>query len=496
MTDWKPISRAAALVAAAAIVGALLAPLSGCLGEDSALQRFAGALGGRSYDLSPQERRQFTRFRAVYDELATGVDSRSLEHFSDAFKRVREDYVREVDDALLIDAAIAGVQGAEGSEAAARPPAELVEAALDSMLSALDPHSSYLNPDELRETRVSTRGEFGGLGIEVTLEDGLVKVISPIEDTPAFRAGLKPGDMITHLDGDSIKGLTLMQAVKRMRGRPGTDIRLTVERQGYAPFAVTITRAIIVVRPVRWRTEGDIGYIRVAHFSEHMDDALDTAVDAIYARLGKRMQGLVLDLRNNPGGLLDQSVLLADAFLENGRIVSVRGRDWDGEQVVWAEAGDVAAGLPMVVLINGGSASASEIVAGALQDHRRATVMGMRSFGKGSVQTIMPLPVEGALRLTTALYYAPSGRTIQAAGIEPDIVVVSQNAPKFRREADLPGVLRADAPPSSAGPRATVDENDCPAAGDKDDRVLGCALAFLRAGSTEGFLATIDRGTM
>ena len=489
MNRWKRISHTAVLFAGIAVFFSLLPPLGGCVAEDSAFGRLVEAITGGSV-LSTESRRQLARFRAAYDEYADRDDDDQLKHFSDAFRRVRSHYVRTLGDGTLVDAAIAGIRDLKGTPGALAP-AAVVEAGLDGMMASLDPHSTYLNPEELHETRISLSGEFGGLGIEVTLEDDVVKVIAPIEDTPAYRAGLKPGDRITHLDGVPIRGMTLMAAVKRMRGRPGTDIRLTVERAGHDPFGVTITRAVITTRPVRWNVEGTAGYIRLAHFSERTEEGLESAVASIGAQLGDRLSGIVLDMRNNPGGALDQSVYVADAFLDRGRIVSMRGRDRSDEQVMWAQEGDVASGLPVVVLVNGGSASASEIVAGALQDQDRATIMGMRSFGKGSVQTIIPLPVEGALRLTTSLYYAPSGRTIQARGITPDIIVNAEDAPEFKREADLPGVLEADATGQSAGVRARIDEKDCPEAGDRKDRLLGCALVFLRSGSTDGFLAAL-----
>ncbi len=276
-----------------------------------------------------------------------------------------------------------------------------------------------------------------------------------------------------------------------MRGPPGTDVRLTVSRSGLAPFDLTITRAIVRVRSVRWRAEGAVGYVQVVNFSERVEDGVEKAMDALRRDLGPRMKGLVLDLRNNPGGLLNQSLFLADAFLEDGLIVAVRGRAVK-DTVYRAKIGDLANGMPMVVLINGGSASASEIVASALQDHHRATVMGLRSFGKGSVQTITRLSMEGGLRLTTALYYAPSGRTIQARGVEPDITLTRADAEesKRQRESDLPGALPA-VTVRKPDTRLTLKETDCPAVGEKKDRVLGCALALLRAGSQKEFLASI-----
>ena len=348
---------------------------------------------------------------------------RLLNLFGDVFERVRADYVKDVSDEKLIESAING------------------------MLISLDPHSSYLNAKNFREMQVQSRGEIGGLGIEVTMENGLVKVVSPIDDTPAHRAGLRSGDLITHLDNEAVLGLTLSEAVERMRGPPDTDILLTVRRTTREPFDVTITRAVIKIQSVRSRAEGDIGYIRIISFSEQTLGGIERAMEKLRTEIGGGMKGLVLDLRNNPGGLLEQSIKAVDFFLERGEIVSTRSRRPDDAQRFNAKSGDSTDGLPIVVLINGGSASASEIVAGALQDHRRAIVMGTRSFGKGSVQTIVPLEGHGAIRLTTAHYYTPSGRSIQAKGIEPDIVVEQArvevlNEEGRRREGDLRGALR------------------------------------------------------
>ncbi len=348
---------------------------------------------------------------------------RQLKLFSDVFERVRADYVEEVTDEQLIEFAIQG------------------------MLSTLDPHSSYLNADSFGDMRVQTKGEFGGLGIEVTMENGFVKVVSPIDDTPAHRAGVQPGDFITHLDGEPILGLTLNEAVDKMRGPVNTDLELTIRREGSEPFELTITRDIIRIRSVRSRVEDNVGYIRITTFNQQTTPGLKTAIEEIKAELGSDLKGYVIDLRNNPGGLLDQAIDVSDAFIHQGEIVSTRGRIVDDSQRFNAKDGDLAEGLPLVVLINGGSASASEIVAGALQDHRRAIIMGTRSFGKGSVQTIIPLGLNGAMRLTTARYFTPSGRSIQALGIDPDIVVEpatieteESNGPR-RREADLRGAL-------------------------------------------------------
>ncbi|WP_408869762.1 S41 family peptidase [Crenalkalicoccus roseus] len=336
---------------------------------------------------------------------------------------------------------------------------EAIENAINGMLNGLDPHSSYLNQRSFRDMQVSTRGEFGGLGIEVTQENGYIKVVSPIDDTPAFRAGVKPGDLITHLNGTSTQGLSLQEAVEQMRGERGTSIRITIRREGAErPIDLTITRDIIRPQVVRFRLEGnDIGYIRLTSFNEQTETNLRRAMQAIRQQAGNNLRGLVLDLRNNPGGLLDQAVQVTDDFLDQGEIVSTRARRPEDAQRWNARAGDIAQGLPMVVLINGGSASASEIVAGALQDHRRAIVMGVKSFGKGSVQTVMPIPGQGAIRLTTARYYTPSGRSIQAMGIEPDIEVLAQRetaeARRERGEAELRRALRNDSSSAQQQPR-------------------------------------------
>jgi len=324
---------------------------------------------------------------------------RQLELFGDIFERVRAQYVDETTDKQLIESAING------------------------MLQSLDPHSSYLNEENFRDMQVQTRGEFGGLGIEVTMEQGFVRVVSPIEDTPAARAGLEAGDFITHLDGETVQGLSLSDAVDKMRGRVGSDIVLTIRREGVEPFDVTVKRDVVRIRSVRSRVEGKAGYIRITTFNEQTAPGVEEAMVDIKAELGDEMIGVVLDLRRNPGGLLDQAVKVSDAFLDQGEIVSQRGRNPDDSQRYNATKGDLAEGLPLVVLINGGSASASEIVAGALQDHKRAVIMGTESFGKGSVQTIMPIAGHGALRLTTAAYFTPSGRSVQRTGITPDIVV-------------------------------------------------------------------------
>ena len=359
---------------------------------------------------------------------------RLLNLFGDVFERVRAEYVEPVQDR------------------------DLIENAINGMLTGLDPHSAYLNPRNFRDMQVQTRGEFGGLGIEVTQENGYIKVISPIDETPAARAGIRPGDLITHLNGTSTQGLTLQEAVEQMRGERGTAIRLTVRREGeQRPLDISITRDVIRPQVARFRMEGnDVGYVRLSSFNEQTETALRRAVSTLRQQAGTNLRGIILDLRNNPGGLLDQAVQVTDNFLEQGEIVSTRARRSEDAQRWNARGGDIAQGLPIIVLINGGSASASEIVAGALQDHRRAIVLGTRSFGKGSVQTVMPLGPNGAIRLTTARYYTPSGRSIQNQGIAPDIEVrATRETPQERpreREADLRRSLRGD---SAAAPQAT-----------------------------------------
>jgi carboxyl-terminal processing protease len=358
---------------------------------------------------------------------ASAETYRQLSLFGDVFEKVRTDYVEQPDEAKLIEAAVNG------------------------MLTSLDPHSSYMDPKSFRDMQVQTSGQFGGLGIEVTMEDGLVKVVTPIDDTPAARAGILSNDVITQIEDDQVQGLTLNQAVDKMRGPVNSPVRLKLQRAGQAtPIEVTLTRDVIRIRPVRSREEGgDIGYIRVTQFNEQTYEGLRTAIEKISADItGDKLKGYVIDLRNNPGGLLDQAILVSDAFLDRGEVVSTRGRNKDENQRFNAKPGDLTKGKPIVVLINGGSASASEIVAGALQDHKRATLMGTRSFGKGSVQTVIPLGGNGALRLTTARYFTPSGRSIQAKGIDPDMEVL-QDVPddlkgkdETKGEAGLRGHLK------------------------------------------------------
>lgn len=376
---------------------------------------------------------------------------KQLAIFGEAFERVREKYVEPISDEKLIEYAIKG------------------------MLSNLDPHSDYMTAKDFDDMKVQTKGEFGGLGIEVTMEDGIVKVVSPIDDTPAFKAGLKAGDLITHLDGKPIIGMTLADAVDKMRGKVGTPIEITVRRDGVAaPLILKIVRDVIKIQPVKSRVEqGGVAYIRITQFNKNTFDGLKTAMEKTNKELGDKLIGYVIDLRNNPGGLLDQAIAVSDAFLDQGEIVSTRGRDDKDIKRDNALPGDMANGLPIVVLINNGSASASEIVAGALQDHHRAVIMGTRSFGKGSVQTIIPVSGDGALRLTTARYFTPSGRSIQGKGIDPDIQVEMAKIEKLEEmgihEEDLKGALSN---PNKPDPKAAVtpsnDNTATPVA--KDDK--------------------------
>jgi carboxyl-terminal processing protease len=388
---------------------------------------------------------------------------RQLNLFGDIFERVRTHYVEKPDES------------------------KLVESAINGMLNGLDPHSSYMDTKSFKDMQVQTKGEFGGLGIEVTMEDGLVKVVAPIDDTPAAKAGIRGGDIITHLDDEPVQGLTLNQAVDKMRGPVNTKIRLKVVRKGNdAPIEIAIVRDNIKVRSVRSKIEEDVGYVKISQFNEQTSDGLKKAISEISTQIPtEKLRGYVIDLRNNPGGLLDQAISVSDAFLERGEIVSTRGRDPEETQRFNARPGDLTKGKPVIVLINGGSASASEIVAGALQDHRRATLVGTRSFGKGSVQTIIPLGSgAGALRLTTARYFTPSGRSIQAKGISPDIEVL-QDVPEEMKarqvetkgESSLRGHLKAEGD-EQGGSQSFVPQDE------KDDKALSMAFDLLRGTKT------------
>jgi carboxyl-terminal processing protease len=348
---------------------------------------------------------------------------KQLNLFGDVFQRVQEQYVEEITDKELIESAISG------------------------MLQSLDPHSSYLSPESYKDMQVKTKGTFGGLGIEITMEDGFVKVVSPIDDTPAANAGMKSGDLIIGIDGESIKGLTINEAVSKLRGPVKSKVTITVVREDKDPFEIEIIRDIIKIRSVKHEIINNIGYVRLTTFSDTTTSGMEKSVKEIKKELGDKFQGLILDLRNNPGGLLNQSISVTDSFLNQGEIVSTQGRKSDDTSRIFAKKGDIIDGKPLIVLINSGSASASEIVAGALKDHARAIIVGTRSFGKGSVQSIIPLAGNGAMRLTTARYYTPSGVSIQAKGIEPDIKVeagiteLKKEKIENRREENLRGAL-------------------------------------------------------
>ncbi|MDQ2079232.1 S41 family peptidase [Xanthobacteraceae bacterium Astr-EGSB] len=420
-----------------------------------------GAVAGVALTMAATQPRM--AFFGASAKAAAADTYKQLNLFGDIFERVRAHYVEKPDDS------------------------KLVESAINGMLNGLDPHSSYMDPKSFRDMQVQTRGEFGGLGIEVTMEDGLVKVVAPIDETPAAKAGVLAGDVITHLDDEAVQGLTLNQAVEKMRGQVNTKIRLKVMRKGAdKPIEITIVRDIIRVRSVRSRVEGeDVGYIRLTQFNEQTTEGLKKALADIAEKIPQeKLRGYIIDMRNNPGGLLDQAISVSDAFLERGEIVSTRGRDADETQRFNARSGDLAKNKPIIVLINGGSASASEIVAGALQDHKRATLIGSRSFGKGSVQTIIPLGSgNGALRLTTARYYTPSGKSIQAKGITPDIEVLQEvpdevkGRTETKGESSLRGHLKADGE-EQGGSQSYVPPEP------KDDKALKAAIDLLRGVAT------------
>lgn len=414
------LRRSALLLSATALFA--LAPLTVYAQADDSSDAPAAADPGPVKDAPKDAPKKETKSAVPTESESDTYEQLNL--FGDVFERVKAQYVEPVTDEKLIKNAING------------------------MLTSLDPHSSYMDEKEFADMQIQTRGEFGGLGIEVTMDEGLIKVVSPIDDTPAFRAGVKSGDYITHLDGAPIIGMTLNEAVDKMRGKVGTPIELTIHREGVTePIKLTINRDIIKIQSVKSDTFQDkVGYIRITSFSQNTDSGLKKAIDDIHKKLGDKLQGYVVDLRNNPGGLLDQAIAVSDEFLDQGEIVSTRGRHDEDTKRDNATSGDATNGLPIVVLINGGSASAAEIVSGALQDHHRAVLMGTKSFGKGSVQTVIPIPGHGAMRLTTARYYTPSGRSIQAKGIEPDIIVEPSKvetlaAGERLSEADLPGAL-------------------------------------------------------
>jgi len=400
--------------------------------------------------------------RLVFDgssARAAAADTyRQLSLLGDVFERVRTNYVERPDENKLIESAING------------------------MLAGLDPHSSYMDAKSLLEMRSGMSGRFGGLGMEVTMEDGLVKVVAPIDETPAAKAGIMANDLISHLDDEPVKGLTLNQAVEKMRGPANTKIKLRIIRKGAdKPIELSLTRDIIQVRPVRASLQGDdVAYVRITQFNEQTTDGMRKAIGELSAQAGDKLKGFVIDLRNNPGGLLDQSITVSESFLDRGEIVSTRGRNADETQRFYARNADMTKAKPIIVLINGGSASASEIVAGALQDHKRATVIGTRSFGKGSVQTIIPLGSgNGALRLTTARYFTPSGRSIQAKGITPDIEVLQDVPEELKARTDTRGESSLPRHLKGEGQEETGSQSYIPP-DPKNDKALNLALDLLR----------------
>lgn len=502
----KPNSRILAILILLVVGSTAFPGLTGCGRGSDVWRDTLYAIADSSPGLDAEAKREVARFeKALRSKAERKNIARSMRHFKDAFRRVRWSYVEPVDEGALIDVAIEGLERVEEDVSQVVAPDEYVDRALHRMVASLDPHSGYLDAEEYRDIDIATKGEFGGIGVRAGMDadSGAIRVISPIEDTPADRAGIKAGDLIVKIDGLPIKGMDLAKAVRLMRGAPGADILLTVERDGLRPFDVSITRAVIRIKSVRWRFEEGVGYLRVSSFNRKVSDGIRQALKDLRSKHGSALTGLVLDLRNNPGGLLDQALSLSDAFLDDGVIVSVRGRRERDNRAYKAEDGDISGGLPMVVLINGGSASASEIVASALKENGRALIMGRQSFGKGSVQTIAPLARSGALRLTTALYYGPNGHTIQARGVLPDIVIqeaktpvstknagrptLAEEAVPRRREADLPDAFPAEQEWAKAA-RATLWETQCPTTRKEKDHMLGCAHLYLRMGSVANFL--------
>jgi len=475
----------------------------------------SGALRQRfvSFEAAAARNPELSEVASTFDRLVTPAPgpherTRELNLFAEVVELARSDYVESVEVAKLAKSAISGMERAVatdggdksaggaptasgyqgddgGAQAAALPAtnsaranhlgtAPLIEAALVGMLHDLDAHSDYMSPESYREMQVRTRGEFGGIGIEVTMENGLIKVVSPIDDTPAHAAGLKAGDLVTHIDARPVLGLTLPEAVEAMRGPVGSKVTVTIRRVSVEkPFDIVVTRDIVRIRSVRWHLEGDIGYLRVTTFNERTSEGVHHAVAKMRETLGDALAGLIIDLRNNPGGLLDQALSVSDAFLDDGEIVSTRGRQQGEIRRFTADSEDILGDLPIAVLINSGSASAAEIVAGALQDQGRALVIGARSFGKGSVQTIMPVSGGGAVRLTTARYYTPAGRSIQLTGIQPDIIAPIEEGEQASREADLDNVLPAEGELGEVA--AARLEERCPGAVGLEDVVLACA---------------------
>lgn len=474
-----------------AAAGAALALFAASCGPDLLLPGLLGR-SHASFEEAAEDHPEIAEVSSEFDRLADpppedGERERQLDLFAEVFAMAREDYVEPVSAQTMALLALEGFEDAEelanggGGAEAENPlaPGALMRAGLSRMLGGLDPHSGYLPPDRYKEMQLRTRGEFGGIGIEVTMEDGLVKIVAPLDGTPGARAGLRTGDLIVGVNGTDIRGRPLSDSVRLMRGRAGTDVRLDIRRPSEdRTFAVRITRAVIEIEAVRARAEGNVGYLRVTTFNERAEDGVRRALRRLAREIDGEV-GYVIDLRSNAGGLLDQALGVADSFLAGGEIVSTRGRDGARERRFSADSDDLSDGLPLAVLIDEGSASAAEIVSGALQDHGRALVLGARSFGKGSVQTIAPVSGGGAVRLTTALYYTPSGRSIQATGIVPD-VLVDAGADRATRESDLDNALPGGSRESMAGARELAEA--CPGAAEAEDPALACALSLLERG--------------
>lgn len=477
-----------------AAAGAALALFAASCGPDLLVPGLLGP-SHASFEEAAEDHPEIAEVSSEFDRLAdpppgAGERERQLDLFAEVFAMAREDYVEPVSAQTMALLALEGFEDAEelangggggGAAGEENPlaPGALMRAGLSRMLGGLDPHSGYLPPDRYKEMQLRTRGEFGGIGIEVTMEDGLVKIVAPLDGTPGARAGLRTGDFIVGVNGTDIRGRPLSDSVRLMRGRAGTDVRLDIRRPPEdRTFAVRITRAVIEIEAVRARAEGNVGYLRVTTFNERAEAGVRRALRRLAREIDGEV-GYVIDLRSNAGGLLEQALGVADSFLSGGEIVSTRGRDAARERRFSADSDDLARGLPLAVLIDEGSASAAEIVSGALQDHGRALVLGARSFGKGSVQTIAPVSGGGAVRLTTALYYTPSGRSIQATGIVPD-VLVDGGADRATRESDLDNALPGGARESMAGARELADA--CPGAAEAEDPALACALSLLERG--------------
>lgn len=525
MKIWPRLPSVLMVILTIAVSTVFLPSLSGCVVQDNPLGRWFSSLTG-TFGLPEEVMIDLARFEDVYHEKSVddGTRKDNFKQFIDAYKVVRTHYVIPVVDHDLINYAIEGLNNEDqgwaneedGTPAGKASPSKVIEIALDRMMARLDPHSGYMTAREFQELKVGTSGQFGGLGIEVQQGEGFLKVVSPIEDTPADRAGLKPNDRITHVDGQSIEKWSLSKTVGYLRGEPGSPVTVTVDRDDVRPFDVEIVRDIIRVKAVKFALYDDYLHLRVTAFSERTERDAQNAFEVVHREIGDNLKGVILDLRNNPGGLLQQSIALSDMFLEGGDVVSIRERRADSDRHYGAGGGDWAKGLPVVVLVNGGSASASEIVSGALQDHDRAILMGRRTFGKGSVQTIVPLISEGAVKITNALYYLPSGRTIQQVGVAPDILLKlpekkeeadakaemegeiedKKDLPLIRKEADLPNVLKAESLSgqnlhAKEGVLGQASVSACPEVGEKKDRELGCALQFLKSGSAQKFIASL-----